>query len=79
MFDDFREDLVMPAGHPVSWGALVAGTCLEGTPYPLPVFGHSRWGAVDARSARNQAAETVEAPPAPRARKGAYHKGIGRG
>lgn len=28
----------LPAGHPVSWGALIAGTLLAGTPYPLPVF-----------------------------------------
>lgn len=23
----------LPAGHPVSWGAIVAGTCLEGQPF----------------------------------------------
>jgi len=28
----------LPAGHPVSWGALTSGTILEGTQYPLPVF-----------------------------------------
>jgi len=28
----------LPAGHPCSWGLLVAGTCLQGTPYPDPVF-----------------------------------------
>jgi hypothetical protein len=28
----------LPAGHPRSWGVLIAGTVLEGTPYPLPVF-----------------------------------------
>lgn len=28
----------LPAGHPRSWGPLTAGTALEGTPYPLPVF-----------------------------------------
>lgn len=33
---DEREPL--PPGHPVSWGALTAGTLLEGVPYPLPVF-----------------------------------------
>ena len=27
----------LPPGHPVSWGAIVAGTCLADTPYPLPV------------------------------------------
>jgi hypothetical protein len=26
----------MPPGHPTSWGAIVTGTCLEDTPYPLP-------------------------------------------
>ena len=28
----------MPAGHPTTWGLLVAGTVLDGTPYPYPVF-----------------------------------------
>lgn len=28
----------LPAGHPRSWNAINAGTALEGTPYPLPVF-----------------------------------------
>lgn len=28
----------LPAGHPRSWEALVAGSSLEGLPYPLPVF-----------------------------------------
>ncbi len=28
----------LPPGHPRSWGVLTAGTVLEGTPYPLPVF-----------------------------------------
>jgi hypothetical protein len=28
----------LPPGHPRSWGVLTAGTLLEGTPYPLPVF-----------------------------------------
>ena len=27
----------LPPGHRVSWDALTAGTCLAGTPYPLPV------------------------------------------
>lgn len=26
----------LPPGHPTSWGTIVAGTCLEDTPYPLP-------------------------------------------
>jgi hypothetical protein len=26
------------AGHPVTWELLIAGTCLEGAPYPFPVF-----------------------------------------
>lgn len=26
----------LPAGHPLSWGLLVQGTCLEGMPYPTP-------------------------------------------
>ncbi len=30
----------LPAGHPRSWNALTAGTVLEGTAYPLPVFSH---------------------------------------
>ncbi len=28
----------LPPGHPRSWGPLVAGTVLEATSYPLPVF-----------------------------------------
>ena len=28
----------LPAGHPRSWSVLIAGTLLEGQPYPLPVF-----------------------------------------
>lgn len=34
--DPEREPL--PAGHPRTWGALVAGTLLAGTDYPLPFF-----------------------------------------
>lgn len=34
--DPAREPL--PAGHPRSWNAITAGSVLEGTPYPLPVF-----------------------------------------
>jgi hypothetical protein len=26
----------MPAGHPVSWGAITAGTVLDGAAYPFP-------------------------------------------
>lgn len=36
-----REDAArdpLPAGHPRSWDVLTAGTVLENTPYPLPVF-----------------------------------------
>ena len=36
-----REDAArdpLPPGHPRSWGVLTAGTVLENTPYPLPVF-----------------------------------------
>lgn len=28
----------LPAGHPRSWGVITAGTVLEDSPYPLPVF-----------------------------------------
>lgn len=28
----------LPAGHALTWGALIAGTVLEGTPYPFPVW-----------------------------------------
>ena len=28
----------LPAGHPDTWGLLIAGTPLEGEPYPFPVF-----------------------------------------
>lgn len=34
--DPAREPL--PAGHPLSWGPLTAGTLLEGVDYPLPFF-----------------------------------------
>jgi hypothetical protein len=30
----------LPAGHPRSWEVLTAGTVLEGSLYPLPVFPH---------------------------------------
>jgi hypothetical protein len=26
----------LPPGHPVTWNLINAGTCLEGSPYPLP-------------------------------------------
>ncbi len=35
--DDLTRD-PLPAGHPRSWGAITAGTVLDGEPYPLPVF-----------------------------------------
>ena len=28
----------MPAGHPVSWGAITNGTVLDRSQYPFPVF-----------------------------------------
>ena len=28
----------LPAGHPLTWGLLIEGTCLAGEPYPFPVF-----------------------------------------
>ncbi len=28
----------LPAGHPLSWGAINAGTVLDGAGYPFPVF-----------------------------------------
>lgn len=34
--DPHRDPL--PPGHPRSWGAITAGTVLEGLPYPMPVF-----------------------------------------
>lgn len=34
--DADREPL--PSGHPRSWGALLAGTLLEGSAYPFPFF-----------------------------------------
>jgi len=34
LHDPAREAL--PAGHPITWGALVAGTLLDGAPYPFP-------------------------------------------
>ena len=38
---NIREDIArdpLPPGHPRSWDVLTAGTVLENTPYPLPVF-----------------------------------------
>lgn len=29
----------LPPGHPLSWGAITAGTVLEAAEYPYPVFG----------------------------------------
>lgn len=34
--DLFRPPL--PAGHPISWNLLTAGTCLRGVRYPHPVY-----------------------------------------
>ncbi len=28
----------LPSGHPDTWGAIIAGTCLAGARYPHPVF-----------------------------------------
>lgn len=28
----------LPAGHPVTWGAITGGTMLDGAVYPYPVF-----------------------------------------
>jgi hypothetical protein len=28
----------LPAGHPVTWGAITEGTVLERSAYPFPVF-----------------------------------------
>jgi hypothetical protein len=28
----------LPAGHPLTWGAITAGTPSDNTPYPYPVF-----------------------------------------
>lgn len=28
----------LPPGHPDTWGLINAGTCIEGAPYPFPVF-----------------------------------------
>lgn len=27
----------LPSGHPETWGAIIRGTFLEGTPYPIPM------------------------------------------
>jgi hypothetical protein len=44
--DDARAPLA--AGHPISWGLITAGTCLEGSPYtpPEPVRRRGRTGEV---------------------------------
>ena len=28
----------LPSGHPDTWGLITEGTCIEGAPYPFPVF-----------------------------------------
>ena len=28
----------LPSGHPDTWGLITAGTCIEGAPYPFPIF-----------------------------------------
>lgn len=28
----------LPSGHPDTWGLITAGTCIEGSAYPFPVF-----------------------------------------
>ncbi len=28
----------LPSGHPDTWGLINAGTCIEGAPYPFPIF-----------------------------------------
>ena len=28
----------LPSGHPDTWGLITVGTCIEGVPYPFPVF-----------------------------------------
>jgi hypothetical protein len=33
-----RDRPPLQAGHPACWGLITAGTVLEGTPYPYPVF-----------------------------------------
>lgn len=30
----------LPAGHPISWGAITEGTVLDRAEYPFPVFLH---------------------------------------
>lgn len=32
----------LPAGHYITWSILIAGTCLENTKYPYPVF-YEEW------------------------------------
>ena len=37
----------LPPGHPDTWGRITAGTCIDGAPYPHPIFdgrgGRPRW------------------------------------
>jgi hypothetical protein len=35
---EMRDRTAWPPGHPVTWGALTAGTVLAGQAYPYPVF-----------------------------------------
>ncbi len=35
-FPDGNRD-PLPAGHPITWALITAGTCLDGSPYGLPV------------------------------------------
>ena len=36
--DEAADRPAKPAGHPDTWGLIIAGTVLDGTPYPFPVF-----------------------------------------
>jgi hypothetical protein len=40
--DPAREPL--PAGHPLSWGLITAGTLLEGGRYPMPAWRAREFG-----------------------------------
>ena len=47
--EDEAERDALPAGHPVTWGAITAPTCMAGAAYPFPVFSFAR-GAWFARA-----------------------------
>lgn len=52
-----------PAGHPETWGAITRGTCLEGSPYPFPVYDVEKPEAGSPRGMPEYVGTTLRLPP----------------